>query len=567
MIVDTERIESEPAYADELRHKCETDHFFLGRLMLGRKYRFDPVLHKPAVDLYFPKNRNRSIEAQHPIKNRMHLDPRLTFKTTLGRVDDVQWYLTFPEDITALNQTATQDLAWAISKSEADYFWRPKGRPETVLQRLYPHLVTDREPFLNASRWNIATHSSDGGIDSTISFTSPKSVQSGWHPYLLNSDDLVETKNSGKNAAPEVRQEVIDTYRTNRYTLMPGGYNNIRGTRYHPFELYGDLLEKMDPSQWRVLIRGAMLVKNGQRLMPGEFPAEDDVELLFAALPDMDYASLKQRFHDNYDSFMCQMMNDPQGGNVPLWDEKLWLTMMIEPERIPPVGETYCCWRFPYGAKKHMQAAEGIAARIYEGKVHVLDAWTMADPSPSRLAEKVVREAKRQQTTLVLAEDFPGVHYLEGHIRNEAIKKNVSLKFNWMYFEEDDNQRVERMRATEPQCRSGKVLISTASGKLAEMKRQFCNFGLVSENGLVDCVSQMARKVPLSLLRTDIEEDEKEMQIRARNAVMSRFIYGDGIPGVQALEDERAMREMASMAALDGAQSFGLTDVLGGLDG
>jgi hypothetical protein len=90
---------------------------------------------------------------------------------------------------------------------------------------------------------------------------------------------------------------------------------------------------------------------------------------------------------------------------------------------------------------------------------------------------------------------------------------------------------------------------------------------LVSENGLVDCVSQLARKVPLSLLRMDIEEDEKEMQIRARNATMSHFVYGDGIPGVQALEDERAMREQASMAAMEGAMSFGLTDVLGGLDG
>lgn len=566
MIIDTERIGNDLAYASELRHLCETDHFFLARLMLGRKYRFDLVLHGPAVELYFPKNRNLSIEAQHPIKNRMHIDPRLTFKTTLGRVDDVQWYLTFPEDITALNQTATQDLARAISKSEADFFWRPKGRPETVLQRLYPDLVTDQEPF-RTDRWNIPTHSSEGGIDSTISFTSPKSVQSGWHPYLLNSDDLVETKNSGKNATPEVRQEMIDTYRTNRYTLMPGGYNNIRGTRYHPFELYGDLLEKMDPEQWRVLIRGAMIVKNGQRLMPGDFPAEEDVELHFASLPDMDYASLRQRFFDSYDSFMCQMMNDPQGGNVPLWDEKLWMSMLIDPERVPPIGEVFCCWRFPYGAKKHMAAAEGIAARIYEGKVYVIDAWTMADPSPSRLAEKVVREMKRQQTNLLLAEDFPGVHYLEGHIRNEAVKKNVSLKFSWLYFEEDDNQRVERMRATEPQCKVGKVLISTGSGKLAEMKRQFTNFGLVMENGLVDCVSQMARKVPMSLLRTEIEEDEKEMQIRARHATMSHFVYGDDMPGVQVLEDEKAMRERASWAAMESAQSFGLTDILGGLDG
>ena len=563
MIIDTERLRDDAAYREELRHRCMTDHFFLAEQM--RLTLFTEKIHRPVVDLYFPKNPNLTIEEQHPIKFRMHLDPRGTYKTTMGRVDSLQWILAFPELITILNETATQPLAKAVSQAIARYLYLPKGRPATPLQLLFPELVIEKEPSFSAGTWN-TPNKDTFEVDSTLAYTSPESVQSGWHPWVECIDDMVETKNSGINASADVRQAVIDTYYTNKNTLRRGGYINIRGTRYHPFDLYGDILDKMDPEEWRVLIRSAVTVKNGVRLVHGEFPAEEDVEINFGDMPEMDYKSMKQLFIDSYESFMCQQMNDPQGGAMQIFDEAMFHAMEIAPERIPQIGETFVCWRLPYGGKPFMaNYAEGVAARVFDGKVYVLDAW-QGKYTPSRLAEKAIREAKRWQTNHILMEDLPGIQYMEAHIRNEGLRKNWSLRIQWLEFEEDDTQRIERMKSLEPQARAGRIWISTATGKQAELRRQFINFGLVVENGIVDCVSRIAARVPLSLMRQEIDDEEKEMQISRRHDLGWQQIYGQ-MGGTGEVEDQVSAEELAHQAAMSRVNNLGLTDILGGLDG
>lgn len=561
MILDTDRIISDGEYRNELRHRCLSDHFFLADMMGFT--RFNRRIHEPAVKLYFPKNPQLSIEDQHRKKYRLHLDPRGTFKTTLGRVDSLQWVLAFPEEITILNETATQPLASAISRGIAVYLWKSKGKAPTPLQLCFPELVVEKEPD---GSWNTPVRRL-GDLDTTLAFTSPKTSQSGWHPWVECIDDMVDTANSGIHASQEVRQSVIDTYNTNKNTLRHGGYINMRGTRYHPFELYGETLEKMDPEEWEVLIRGAITVRSGQRLLPGEFPEEDDVILHFPELPGMDYRSLRQKFYEDYESFMCQQQNDPQGGNVPTFDEPLYKTMEIPSERVPVIGEAFICWRLRYGGKDYMaRYSEGAVARIWNGKVYVIDAW-QGTYTPSRLAEKIVRECKRHQTGTVMMEDLPGIQYIEAHIRNEAIRRNMSLKIQWLDFQEDDNDRFERLRNLEPQARAGRIFISTATGKSVELRRQFLNFGLVPENGLVDCISRLSSKVPVTLMRNEIDEEEEELQIQRRHEIMSQFVFGQQQGGVDELETRRQQEAAATAAAYQNIDNMGLTDILGGLDG
>ncbi len=559
MILDTDRISSDQQYRDEIRHRCLTDHFFLAELIGFSK--FNRRVHQPAVDLYFPKNKNLPIEDQDPIKYRLHLDPRGTFKTTLGRVDSLQWILAFPEEITILNETATQPLASSISEAIAKFFYQPKGCAPTLLQLAFPELTVDKKP---TGTWDTPTRRS-GDVDTTLAFTSPMTSQSGWHPWVECIDDMVDGKNSGLHAADDLRQSVIDTYYVNKNTLRHGGYINLRGTRYHPFDLYGETLEKMDPDLWKVLIRSAVTVKNGKRLLSGEFPDEDEVTLNFSDLYGMDYKSLRQKFFDDFEAFMSQQQNDPQGGHIPTFDEELYKTMLVPPERIPARGDTYVCFRLPYGGKDYMaERAEGAAARVWEGKVYVIDAWS-GSYTPSRLAEKIVRECKRHQVEHVLMECLPGIEYIEAHIRNEALRRNVSLRIQWLEFQEDDNYRRERIRQLEPQARAGRILISTATGKAAELRRQLLNFGLVEENGIVDCISHLAARVPISLWRAEIEEEEVELQIRRRHAMMDHFVYHQG--GVDELESRQRKEREAQAAAMASVDNLGLTDILGGLDG
>jgi hypothetical protein len=552
------RVTDDPQYREDLRFRFLSDHFFAAEA-LGFKS-FIPHLHQPAVDLYFPKNPRVTIPEQHAIKNRMHLDPRHTFKTTLGKVDSAQWVAAFPELITILSEGATQPLAEAISTSVCKFFWQQPGKEPTLVQRLFPELVFCDKP---GGKWDSPTHSALE-MDKTLDFTSPLTSQSGWHPWIINPDDMVDTTNSGLRAKQERRQAVIDTYYTNKNLLRKGGYVNLRGTRYHPFDLYGDVLAKMNPAEWKVLVRGSMRVRSGQPLVPGDFPPEDDVELIFPEL--LSYTELREKFYESFESFMCQQQNDPQGGNVPTFPERIFDASLCNPDRIPPMGETIVCWRLPYGGKEYMaKYAEGAAARIYGDRVYILDAW-QGVYLPSSMAEKVIRECKRYDASTLVMESLPGTEYLDIHIRNEGVRRNVSIRTQWMEFEEDDNIRIARIKQLEPQMQQGRIAISTGIGKIAEVKRQFVNFQLIEENGIIDTISRLASRLPMNILRQEIADEEAELHRRRREDAMHSMIFSHG--GVAAVEDQKR-REMLARAneyAMARTNELGLPEFFG-LDG
>jgi hypothetical protein len=558
IILDTQRIDESDEYRQALRHRCETDHFFLAQLM--GFYDFVERIHRPVADLYFPKNRNLSIQDQHPIKFRLHLDPRLTFKTSFGRVDTLQWILAFPESITILNQSATQPLAEAISVKVADYFHKPEWKKPTILQKLYPELCVSKKP---EGKWNTPNHDSVD-LDATLDYTSPLTTQSGWHPLVDQPDDMADTKNSGIRAKAEVRQGVIDTFNTNKYTLRPGGYRNIRGTRYHPLDLYGDLIAKMDPDEWKMLIRSALTVKDGSRLTPGTFPKEDELEFHFHELPNLQYKALRTNFYDHYEAFMSQMMNDPQGGIVATFDEKLYSTCLIDDERIPILGDNVMAWRLPYQGKNYMaQYAEGAAARIVDGKVYVTDAWK-GIYTPTNLAIKLIVEAKRLDVRSIIMEDLPGVHYMAQHIQNESYRRNYRIRIHWLDYEEQDASRFSRFRLLEPVMRSGRLMISRATSKATELRNQFLSFGLVLENGILDCVSRCVDRVPWSILRSSLEDEELELQQRRQEEAAFNAIFRQ--QGMQVVDDEQRQRAEAHVLAMD-RTSYGFAPLPGGLEG
>jgi len=553
------QIAEDKEYGDELRHRFESDHFFAAEILGFDK--FIPELHQPAVDLYFPKNKNLSIEDQHPVKYRLHLDPRHTFKSTLGKVDKAQWIAAFPELITILNESATQPLAEALSLSVAKFFWQRPGNAPTVLQALYPHIVTSTKPD---AKWDTACHSIIE-MDHTLDYTSPKTSQAGWHPWIIDPDDMCDAINSGIHAEQTTRQTVIDTYYVNKNLLRHGGYINIRGTRYHPFELYGDVLTQIakNPDSWKVLIRGSLTVISGEPLMPGVFPSEDEVILHFPQL--LSYETLREKFYESYESFMTQQQNDPKGGSVSTFGEKLYASVLMSPDRIPPMGETVICWRLPYGGKDYMSKhAEGAAARIWNGRIYILDAW-QGIFTPSGLAEKIIREQKHFETPTLLLEAIPGTEYMESHIKNESLKRNVALRLQWFEFEEDDNVRQARLRQLEPQMQSGRVHISTGLSKQSEIARQFVHFGLVQENGIVDAISRLAARVPVSLMRREISEEEVALQEKRRQDAMFRMAFGQ--PGVRLMQDKAEAERMASLRALNSTNALGLPNNLYGLDG
>jgi hypothetical protein len=574
VILDTDKLEGDAAYRDDLRHRFLTDMFFAAELLGFND--FVPRVHQEAFDLYGPKVPELGIFEQPRKHKIIHLDPRHTFKTTAKRIDRVQLLCAFSEEITFLVESATQPLAEAIGKATSKYFFRPKGAATKPLQMLFPEIVTDKNPSFNSvdsQRWAWNTpnrrETGAGDLDATIAITSPQSTQSGWHPTHIDPDDVEDTKNSGIQANPDVRQNVIDICDQNENLLRTGGYITIGGTRYHPFDWYGRLIERaqMDPEAWGVLVRCSVKTKNGSLLLPGEFPREDEVELQFPELPNLSYKELRAKFYANYEAFMCQQQNDPQGGNVPTFPEQLYAGCAIAEERLPRShhAQSFICWRPRYGGNPAMtRFSEGAAATVVDGRVFINDCW-QGTYTPSGEAERIVQYAKDHDVDLVMIIGVPGSEYLAAHIRNEAQRKNRSVRIQWIEFEEDDNRRMGKIKQLEPLMKVGRVLFSTGMSKAAECHKQFVHYGLVVENGIIECVARFADLVPIAQMRANMEEEEIQYQRRRRDdAMVQSFLEQQGMPAV----DERAQQQVrAHQAAMSQAVSWGIPPLPGGLDG
>lgn len=551
-LLNVDRILGDKEYRDELRHRCRTDHAFLAPLLGYHK--FHPVIHRPVWDFYVQKKPGLSIEDQDPIKNRMHLDPRETFKTTAGIVDSTQWIINFP-DVTILNEGATQPLANAITNVISAHLTKRKGAQPTPFQALFEEWVIEKAQhgcYTAPCRTYVQ-------VDQTVDSTSVGTSQSGFHPWILNPDDMVDTNNSGINAKAETRQAVINSHNTNINTLRRGGYQHMRGTRYHPFDLYGHTLRTMIPGEWKVFIRSAMRLTNGKRLMPGEFPSESEVELLLPGL--VTYAEVRRKFTADYESFMCQQMNDPQGGGLQIITEDLYRSCLIAAEKVPAIGEVHIFWRPSYAGKKYMQQwAEGAAARIVAGKVYIIDAWR-GMYTPSSQAEKIVEICKRHQTGRLAIEQVPGWEFIQAQVMNEAARRNRSIRIDWEPFVEDDTVRDARMKQIEPMLHSGRLQFSLGSGQRPEMERQCCYVGMIEDNGILDSISRIALRIPASVIQEELEREDIHAYRRAKNREMYDFVFQHG--GINVVE--QAEEQMQTYTPPSGYP--GLPDILGGLDG
>lgn len=554
--VDVKRIlDNDTEYCDDIRYRCRTDHLFLSPF-LGYTL-FTETIHRPVANLYVQKKPGLTWEEQDEIKQMMHLDPRETFKTTFGIVDSTQWIIYDP-NITILNESATQPLAKAITDAISAKFWVKREGNPTLFQRLFAEYCVIKQP---ESGVFIAPNRTTEDIDATVDSTSVKTAQAGWHPIVFNPDDAVETTNSGIGVDPKVRQKVIDNHNTNVNALRRGGYLHFRGTRYHPFELYGETLRKMDRSRWRVLIRSVLRVKSGKRLVEGDFPPESDVEILFPEL--ITYAQMREKFYAGYESFMCQQMNDPQGGAVAVFTEEAYKQSTDQAYLIPSMGEVFIAWRLPYEGKEYMRKyAEGVAVRILGNKLFIIGAW-QGSFAPDELAEKIVTTARKYHCGEVTIERTPGSDYIIPHIENEMLSRNWNFRIVRPDFEPNDFERSTRCKQLQPLMKNGRLRISNSVGNDEALKTQFVDFGLIQENGLIDCVSRLAKKAPSSIANREISDEQKELQRFATSESNWNFIFGqDG--GAQVMQETLATEAVAPAARKN---SYGLRSILGGLDG
>jgi hypothetical protein len=101
---------SQQAIAD-CRRQLQTDLWALLHVLYPLPdYYWSASVHKPICGFFVQKNPEKSLATQDVIKQRLYLDPRNHFKTTLDIIDAVQWILCFPS-VRILIGSGTRDNA------------------------------------------------------------------------------------------------------------------------------------------------------------------------------------------------------------------------------------------------------------------------------------------------------------------------------------------------------------------------------------------------------------------------------------------------------------------------
>lgn len=549
-MIDRARVEKEESYKQEMRLKCQTELLFLARV-LGYDKMLDRV-HGPVAALCVQKNPGLPIEQQSDVKVRIHLDPRGTYKTTASIVDCVQWVICFP-NVRICIMTATKPLGVAMVGEITDHFVKAKIADSTDFQFLFPEFCIDPSDKM-VGQYTAPNRTRDWREKTVMAFSVEASI-SGWHFDVFVPDDAVDTQNS---STPQSIEKTKKNYRINKKTLMPYGYINYKDTRYDPFDLSADMLEKAKPGKTKVLVRAALKLNDGRRLEPGDFPAEAEMELLFPEL--LSYEFLKTEFEDDYSSFMTQYMNDAHGGHEVTFEHETMLAAVVPTDDVPISGQSFMAWRFACAGNPKMKYAAGAVGLMDGGRMYIVDA-VRGSFKPSALAHKVVHLAKKHGLHSVSIEETPGARaYLESAIQNYALTMGWNLSINWLEYQEDEGARDLRVKGMEPVITAKRIIFSAAITSMKEMYQQFCNYDALENTELPDVISRVCANLPASIapMDSDAEQDVNWELAVSRDMYDRTHGLGSYAPATP-VEQEKPYEPPKN--------SYGLDEMLGGLNG
>lgn len=450
-----ESVSQSPALTPEqrsvLRHKCQTDLYFLCREIIG--YRdMVPHVHGKICDTYLKLDPSKSILEQSETKTRMVLAPRGVFKTSIDIGFIVQLVITFP-DIRILLLTGRQDLAWRMVREIKQIF-----QTNVNLRELFPECCpakdakwgTDDE-FTSPSRRKILR-------EPTVSSSTISSVNAGSHFEVLCLDDVVNEINS---STADQCLKVNEAFDGLEYLLEPGGFRLINGTRYKAYDLYGRLLEREaqlkreweeDPDtageeyvpDFRYTILPAWTVKKGHQVERDEngtmILRKDDVDLLFPER--LKFRDLYKKYRKNPSAFACQMLNDP---DQAVGDDRPFTDQLIESHTIPftqlpmpSACEDFIMWDLAGAAQENKGLSTsdysvGVVGRLdTKGRLFLVD-MMRGKWSATQLASQIVTLAKNYPNAqYTWIEDTVGARFLQPTVDAIAAQNGAIVRIGWV---------------------------------------------------------------------------------------------------------------------------------------
>ena len=207
-------------YREQKKQRGLSDLYFFGKYILGYK-QMEEQPHREMCDFI-----------QYPCNRKLLLEPRGSFKSTVGAITYPIWKIVQNPDIRILIDS--EDLANSKKMLAAI---KAQFEGNEVFRSLFGDLKGDKwteNEITVVGRKRIAR-------EPTIATSGVETPRVGLHFDLIISDDLHSFTNVG---TPELLEKVINHWRLNAAILEPGGEEIVIGTRWHMGDLYGTIIEQ-----------------------------------------------------------------------------------------------------------------------------------------------------------------------------------------------------------------------------------------------------------------------------------------------------------------------------------
>ena len=477
-------------------------------------------VHHEAIAFFPEKDPNKNVDQlSQGIKRRNSLlYPRGTYKSTLDLANIIQYILHYFMTIAILIMSASKPLSFAFVDEISAHFYRPRNRPPTLFQALFPELCVEVQP--ETGKFTTPLRQSEPSIKEPLVWgNSLGSSTTGWHPDLLVIDDVHDNRNS---ETYEARLKISKRYKMSRKILKPTGLELKIGTCYGPGDIFAEEVLNARPGTYNRVYKPAMRLKSGERLDPNGFPDEEDVELLFPSILPYDY--LSEEYSGGYESFMSQLMLDTYGAAEVVFSEMQMLEAMIDEDRVPVEGETFIHWRLEC-RKMRWKTTNGAVGVMHRNRMTIADVMH-GHFKPSELARMIVTSARKYGLHEISIEESPGARLMQPTINNYALTVGWDMHINWTPYVEDSGERDIFIRNIEADIASSRLLFSNGIVKLKPLIQGFVQYGMIDENGLPDVVAQVAANLPQSIAAENSEEDSAWEMMMERDKY--NMIYGRG---------------------------------------
>jgi hypothetical protein len=488
--------------------------------------------------LFVQKDDSKPMLEQSEFKTRVLLWPRGGLKSTCDVIDAVQWILNFPA-IRIWFLTAADDLAMGLLDELKGHFVIKTDAP-TMMNLFFPEFCVEEKNLGNQFEFTCPVWAAKQikRKEPTVFASSVTSTAAGWHFELIKTDDGVSDRNSeNEEQCKKVSKAII----LRKRTLVPKGYFDDIGTRYHDADHHGreieinsvGVVEEERGPGWVLTTNRAakslILIAKAVQIKPevvAKLEQEGRAVTYQEAGPDgcvflmpkyMDFSYLMEILSMDEALFEGQMNQNPRPASEVTFDRPLLLKNTIPPTDMPERGVITQVWDFAFSEKKNRDFSTA-ASVVWkpDGTMCVHDLLRQRY-KPDDLAKAVVEFARKWKPSIIGIEKAAGSELIHTAIMMHARATNdpyvisICARIDWFTPDNQKGAKKIRMAALHSWFVHDRLKLANYLPHLEtlydEFERCLSNSG---HNDIPDVISQQPRYAPQMLLAaSDTPRDQQ----------------------------------------------------------